>query len=178
MQIGNKIKKLRLQNDLTLEELANRTELSKGFLSQLERDKTTTSIQTLLDILEVLGTTPGQFFEDNQKQDKVVFTPDDCFIQENKDFSISWLVPNAQKNDMEPILLHLQPHSQSNPVLPFEGEAFGYVISGQAILVYGSEEYTLKKGYSFYLEGSQEHLIKNNSSKVVSILWIATPPIF
>ncbi len=47
MQIGEKIKQLRMQHRLTQEELANRCELSKGFISQLERDLTSPSISTL-----------------------------------------------------------------------------------------------------------------------------------
>ena len=56
MDLGRKIKQLRLANDLTLEELANRSELSKGFLSQVERNLTSPSVATLDDILEALGT--------------------------------------------------------------------------------------------------------------------------
>ena len=51
MDIGNKIKQLRTRQGLTLEELASRSELTKGFLSQLERDLTSPSIDSLSDIL-------------------------------------------------------------------------------------------------------------------------------
>ena len=50
--IGRRIRQLRVKNGLTLEELASRTELTKGFLSQLERNLTSPSIQTLEDINE------------------------------------------------------------------------------------------------------------------------------
>ena len=56
MDIGKKIRELRLQNDLTLEDLASRSELTKGFLSQLERNLTSPSISTLEDILEAIAT--------------------------------------------------------------------------------------------------------------------------
>lgn len=62
MDIGGKIRQLRIKNQLTLEELANRSELTKGFLSQVERNLTSPSIATLEDILEALGTTLGAFF--------------------------------------------------------------------------------------------------------------------
>jgi len=52
MDIGAKIKRIRLSNQLTLEELANRSELTKGFLSQLERDLTSPSVATLENLLE------------------------------------------------------------------------------------------------------------------------------
>ena len=56
MDIGHKIKQLRIQKGLTLEELASRSELTKGFLSQTERNLTSPSIATLNDIVEALGT--------------------------------------------------------------------------------------------------------------------------
>ena len=62
MQIGLKLKELRMAKGLTQEELANRAELSKGFISQLERDLTSPSIATLVDILQCLGTNLKDFF--------------------------------------------------------------------------------------------------------------------
>lgn len=61
MEIGKKLKELRLQNDLTLRDLASRSELTKGFLSQVERGQTTPSIATLEDILEALGSNLSDF---------------------------------------------------------------------------------------------------------------------
>ena len=51
MKIGNRLKELRVLKGLTQEELADRAELSKGFISQVERDLTSSSIATLMDIL-------------------------------------------------------------------------------------------------------------------------------
>ena len=62
MELGEKIKELRNKQGLTQEELADRAELSKGFISQLERDMTSPSIATLEDLLQCLGTTLGEFF--------------------------------------------------------------------------------------------------------------------
>ena len=65
MQIGDKIRRLRVEKQLTQEELANRCELSKGFISQLENDLTSPSIATLMDILEILGTNLKEFFSED-----------------------------------------------------------------------------------------------------------------
>ena len=62
MDIGKKLRRLRLQRGLTQSELADRCELSKGFISQLERNLTTTTVATLLDILETLGSDAASFF--------------------------------------------------------------------------------------------------------------------
>ena len=84
INIGEKIKQTRLKLGLTQEELAARTELSKGFISQLERDLTSPSIATLMDILEVLGTDVSDFFAKDEAE-KVVFTPDDMFVSEDEE---------------------------------------------------------------------------------------------
>ena len=65
MEIGKKIKELRVMKGLTQEELADRSELSKGFISQLERDLTSPSISTLVDILQCLGTDLKEFFSES-----------------------------------------------------------------------------------------------------------------
>ena len=67
MNIGQKVRELRIAKNLTQEELADRSELSKGFISQLERDLTSPSIATLVDILQCLGTNLNEFFSDDGK---------------------------------------------------------------------------------------------------------------
>ena len=116
--IGAKIRNLRIKNGLTQEELANRSELSKGFISQLESEQTSPSIATLMDILECLGTNIRDFFND-AKDEKIVFTKDDYFekADEEAGTAITWVVPNCQKNDMEPIILELAPGACSTEVV-------------------------------------------------------------
>ncbi|MBS1339294.1 MAG: helix-turn-helix transcriptional regulator, partial [Lachnospira sp.] len=65
MDIGSKIKELRIANGLTQEELADRSELSKGFISQMENNLTSPSIATLIDVLQCLGTDLKHFFSDD-----------------------------------------------------------------------------------------------------------------
>ena len=67
MNIGQKVRELRIAKNLTQEELADRSELSKGFISQLERDLTSPSIATLVDILQCLGTNLNDFFSDDEE---------------------------------------------------------------------------------------------------------------
>ena len=109
MKIGKKIKELRTLCNLTQEELASRTELTKGYISQLENDLAEPSVSTLHDIVSALGTNMSEFFMD-EKQTQIVFTGDDYFIKENDGYTIKWLVPNAQKNEMEPILVSINPN--------------------------------------------------------------------
>ena len=119
MEIGSKIRRLRILKNLTQEELADRAELSKGFISQLERDLTSPSIETLMDILQCLGTTPASFFgEKNEEQ--IVFGKNDYFEKRDPDLKnrIQWIIPNAQKNMMEPILLTLEAGAPPTRTIP------------------------------------------------------------
>lgn len=177
MNIGSKIKRLRQANGLTLEELANRSELTKGFLSQLERDLTSPSVATLEDILEALGTNLQEFFSEKPTE-QIVFKKDDFFINEQDDYIISYIIPNAQKNEMEPILIELDKQKQSMIIDPHEGQEFGYVVQGKIKLIYGDNEFILKKGETFYLKGLVSHYIVNPSETRAKVIWVSTPPLF
>ena len=91
--------RLRVLKGLTQEELADRAELSKGFISQVERDLTSPSIATLIDILQCLGTTIGEFFTE-ATEEQIVFGKNDYFVKQDKELlnEIQWIIPNAQKN--------------------------------------------------------------------------------
>ena len=179
MEIGEKLRELRIQRGLTQEELADRCELSKGFISQVERELASPSIATLKDMLECLGVTLQSFFSDSSKE-KIVFSPQDMFEKEDeeKGQKITWLVPDAQKNSMEPILLELEAGGRSQVLPPLEGEEFGYVLRGQVALTVGKTTHTIRKGGSFCLHPSATHYIENTGTKPAAVLWVSTPPSF
>jgi len=178
MEIGVRIKQLRQQRGLTQEELASRTELTKGFISQLERDLTSPSIATLMDILEALGTDVGSFFRETAEE-TVVYGADDMFVKEETDgYTIQWLVTNAQKNALEPILVTIPAGVKGTEDDPHEGEEFGYVLSGSVLLVLGEKRYRVKKGGSFYFRPTRLHYLTNPGKVEARVLWVSTPPSF
>jgi len=179
MVIGEKIKFLRQLNNLTQEELADRCELSKGFISLLERDMTSPSIATLKDILEALGTDLASFFNDVQEE-KVVFGVEDYAVKTDSELGneICWLIPNAQKNEMEPIILTLEPNGRTYPDNPHEGEEIGYVLEGQITITIGSYKHVAKKGESFLIKTEKPHWLSNKGKRQAKVLWISSPPSF
>ena len=126
MEIGEKIRSLRLKLGLTQEELAERSDLTKGFISQLERDLTSPSVDSLNDLLNALGTDMATFFMDKPTV-KEIFTKDD--YQSSEDLSmnstITWLVSKSQVNIMEPVIITLDGKGKTKEYNPFEGEEFG-----------------------------------------------------
>lgn len=177
--IGSKIRDLRIKNGLTQEELANRSELSKGFISQVESEQTSPSIATLVDILECLGTNLRDFFSESAEE-KIVFGREDYFTSENEELGrkIIWIVPNAQKNKMEPILVTLSGGGRSDTHDPHEGEEFGYVLSGSVLLTVGGAKHKLKKGDSFYFSPTRPHSLANRGKSEAKIVWVTDPPNF
>ena len=178
MELGEKIKELRNRQGLTQEELADRAELSKGFISQLERDMTSPSIATLEDLLQCLGTTLGEFFNEEQEEEQIVFTEEDFFVKKDEEYKnqIKWIIPNAQKNCMEPIHLLLEKGGETCPDNPHEGEEFGYVLNGAVTIHLGNKVYRAKKGETFYYVSGKQHYL---TSKVgATVLWISSPPTF
>ena len=179
IDIGGRIKQRRVKLALTQEELAARTELSKGFISQLERNLTSPSIATLADILEALGTSLSDFFSE-QAEEKVVFGTDDVFVKEDDEngFAIHWLIPNAQKNSLEPILVSIASGGATVEDDPHEGEEFGYVLLGSIMLHIGERTFKVKRGSSFYIKPSGTHYISNAGKTEARVLWVSTPPSF
>lgn len=177
MNIGAKLKELRTLKGLTQEELADRAELSKGFISQLERYLTSPSIATLMDILQCLGTTIGEFFNETPEE-QIVFGKNDYFTKEDTELKneIKWIIPNAQKNIMEPIHLVLSPGGFTYPDTPHEGEEFGYVLQGSISIHLGNRTYKAKKGESFYYTSDKTHYLSSRSG--ASIIWVSSPPSF
>ena len=177
MDIGNKLKELRVLKGLTQEELADRSELSKGFISQLERNLTSPSITTLMDILQCLGTSIGEFFNE-APDEQIVFGKQDYFVKEDTEYKneIKWIIPNAQKNTIEPIYLTLQAGGSTCPDTPHEGEEFGYVLQGAVSIHLGNKSYKAKKGESFYYTADKTHFLSSKNG--ATLIWVSSPPSF
>ena len=176
--IGKKIRELRQQNGLTQQELADRTELTKGFISQLERGQVSPSVVTLLDLIECLGTTPSEFFRDPGNE-QIVFNEKNYFEKIDEDGnSIQWVVPTAQGNQMEPLLVVLQPHTRLEEDRPHAGEEFGFLISGKLILHLDERKYDVKAGESFYFAADRMHWLENPGNRPARLIWVSSPPNF
>ena len=177
MDLGNRIKEMRNQKGLTQNELADRCELTKGYISQLENNLNSPSIATLTDILSALGSNLSEFFRE-ETEEKVVFSKNEFIEKDSDGVILNWLIPNAQKNMMEPILVELSEGASTADDIPHEGEEFGYVLEGKIGVVIGKKQHLCKKGEAFYYQASKSHLIVNKGKGRARFLWISSPPNF
>lgn len=177
VEIGKKIKRLRLQLNLSQHELADRCELTKGYISQLENDLTSPSISTLIDILSALGTDLAEFFK-KEDDGRVVFHADEYIEKSESGMLWKWIIPNAQKNEMEPVLVELEPSASTPDDFPHEGEEFGYVLEGKVCIELDRARHVCKKGEAFYYTADRSHRISNCGKTAAKFLWVSTPPNF
>jgi len=174
MKIGEKLRRLRMSRGLTQEELATRTDLTRGFISQLENDKTSPSITTLEKILMALGTDLKHFFADEDEM-KVVYRREDRVpvYDEPSGVKSVMLIPDAESTGIDPIIVTLNPGAQTEEEDYHEGREFGYVISGKIELWLDGTKYKLKEGDCFYYTADKKHFIRNpDKKKKAMILWI------
>lgn len=176
MKIGSKIRELRLGSDLTQSELADRADLTKGFISQLENEQTSISVDSLKDILDVLGVSMAEFFAETANV-PVVFTPEQRIHIDGKGVTrFDLLVPGSTNNLMDPTLVELEPGDQLEKQGPFAGEVFGYVLKGTVTLLHGKKKHKVPRRYCFYFKAVKEHQISNLGNTTASMLMVTSPP--
>lgn len=167
---------MRLASDLTQEELANRARLTKGFISQLENEQTSISLDSLADILDALGISIPAFFTD-EKRSQVVFSPREGIqISDTGAVSFELMIPGSTNNLMDPIMVSLEPGEELEKADPHPGEQFGYVLKGTATLTIAKNEYKVPSKHCFYFKSDKQHQISNKSAARVDLLWVTTPP--
>lgn len=176
MEIGKKIKNLRLKKGLTQEELGERTDLSKGYISQLERDLSSPSLETFFSILEVLGCEPKEFFEIDTHVQKVVYREEDytSYCEDEKGYHIQWLVHESNEKEMEPIRLILHEKGAFKRFEPSLSETFGYILRGCVKVNLGGRIYEAKQGETIYFQASEEHQILNAHDGITELIIVAT----
>jgi len=178
VKIGQKLRKLRMADSLTQEELASRADLTKGYISQLENDATSPAISTLKDILDVFGVSISEFFAES-RESQVVFGKESTVVSTDGDgIRVELLVPGAQNRTMDPALVTLQAGEAMDEQAIHEGEEFGFLLSGRIELTLDDKAYTVKKNECFFFPSDRKHAVRNIGNGPAKILWVVTPPTF
>jgi transcriptional regulator with XRE-family HTH domain len=169
---------MRLAHQLTQEELAVRAGVTKGFISQLERNKSSVSLETLEAVLEVLGERLSSFFSTDARQPFVFGRQDRTALDDRGCDKFELLVPNSTTMAMEPVRMVLGPGQRFGPHTPHNGEEFGYVIRGRLSISLGRRSMVAKAGDSFSYKASQEHAFRNVGRSPAEVLFVTWPPQF
>ncbi|MCD6462939.1 MAG: helix-turn-helix transcriptional regulator [Thermotogae bacterium] len=174
MEIGEKLRRLRLSRGLTQEELATRADVTRSFISQLETNKTSPSIETLEKILRALGSDLKHFFADYQEE-KVVFKKEERIpiYDEPEGVHSEILISDVETKKIDPLFVVLDPEAQTDEEGYHEGAEFGFVIEGRVELWLDGVKHKLEKGDCFYYRADKKHMLRNPDKKRRAvILWI------
>lgn len=176
VNIGERLKNLRVQKGLTQEELGERTDLTKGYISQIERNLSSPSMETFFSLLEVLGCEPTVFFQVKKQEQRVVYGLEErtCYVEEEKNYKIEWLVPESNENEMEPILLTFEKNGEFKQFAPSLSDTFALVLKGRVEVRLGHNSYYAQKGETIYYRAKEQHQIFNRQQGETQMILVAT----
>lgn len=179
MEFGAKIRKLRQEQSISIEQLAEMTKLSTGLISQVERNITGPSVTTLWKIAKALNVSINYFFDEYEEMDCVVRKDKrKKIILPNSKITYELLSPNL-KGKIEHLLVEIEPGEyNTKELICHEGEECGYIIKGTLKVKLGDKEYILEEGDSIYFDSSIPHRYINVGNEKVISLWAMTPPSF
>lgn len=177
--IGKKVKELRTQKKLTLKNVSELTNLSTGFLSQLERGLTNIATDSLQKIAEILGVDLAYFFTSPTKTGSYVVRSyeKEVFQVVNSRFIHYHLTTNTPEKTLLPRLVELLPINSNEDISQYahEGEEFIYVLEGILTLFINNEQIEVFPGDSAHYNSSIVHNWANYTNKMVRILVVSSP---
>jgi transcriptional regulator with XRE-family HTH domain len=180
--MGEKIRQLRLDNRLTLEEAAEQAGCTPGFLSQVERNQAVPSITMLYAIAHALGVEVTHFFPPMTRGVKVVRADErEVFRFEGSPIVYSLLSTSFPDRKLESLLLQMDPVDGALPFDEFRshpGEEFVYVLEGTLRLWIGDVVYDLNPGDSIHFKSTIKHRMENPGDSPVMAFCVFTPPVF
>ena len=166
-KLGAQLRTIRKKRSLTGKEVAKKSALSTSLLSQIENNRISPSLDTLLKLLEVYGISPKEFFENYETDSKVeIIRKEQREIFYRKNYKYEKLCGNEQikgKNSFNAFLLKLEPGSfRGDSKNGHIGRELGIIISGKADLLYGDREYKIRKGDTVSFFSQIPHVLRNN----------------
>lgn len=177
--IGKKLKLTRLKNDMTIQELAERSRVSSNMISRIERGLTIPSVDILMKLADAFGMSISFFVEEAEKGSSVVFTRkghgEPIFFFEDK-HQITSLTQGIRDPGFAVFYDTLEEHCSSGEGgMVHTGEEFALVVKGSMEFTIESERYTLEEGDSLTFKASQPHRWRNLHHGQTLVLWVVSP---
>ncbi len=179
--LGRRIRKLRLERSMTLDEVAARSGCSVGSLSQIERGIGNPSFATLVKISHALDISVARLLEAAGSHDPVVRREDrrrlegsQAVVENGTTYEL--LTPNLD-GALEVLYLEIPPGASTEST-PFShrGEEVGYILEGVHEVHLDGVSYVLREGDTITYDSTRPHWYRNPGPGVVRAIWIITPP--
>ena len=179
MELGDKIRSLRQKQKISIENLSEMSGLSKGLISQIERDITGPSVASLWKISKALNVTMNYFFDEYDDINQVVLKDERKKIIMGKGSITYELLSPDLKKQIEMLMIEINPNEKpETELISHEGEKCGVVIKGTLRVISGSKVYDLNEGDSIYLDSTIPHKYINTGEEISVSVWALVPPSF
>jgi transcriptional regulator with XRE-family HTH domain len=179
--LGRHIRNARAARNLTLEQLAQATGLSRSYLSNVERNVNSPTISSLRVILDALNVSLTELFRTVERDRGIVTTPADRVViarTGNGDITYELLNPNPV-GKLEMLILHVAPGAGSgSEPHAHAGEEIGLMLSGELTYWVDGVTHLLKPGDSISIDATTPHRYRNAGSVPAVSVWSVTPPSF
>ena len=179
-KIGAKVKVVRENRKLSIEDVSERTNLSAELIESIENGNLVPGLTPLIKIARVLGVRLGTFMDDDEslgpvvtraKQEKQVTRFSERGNAVSSDLDFYALAQNKASRHMDPFLIDIFPNSEKEVKLStHEGEEFIFVLEGEIEIRYGKDTYHLSAGDSIYYESIVAHHVHSYGSEKAKIL--------
>jgi transcriptional regulator with XRE-family HTH domain len=179
-ELGQRIKRFRLERNLTLKEVELKAKVSATHVSEIERGMTSPTVGALAKIAHAMGTEPSYFLENNAYPSVSVVRKDArrVLLYENWGAKLNLLSRGISRAKMSLFELSLDPGLSGNPEpITHTGESFINVLKGVVELYIGLERHLLKEGDSIHFRSRQPHTVRNIGDGRARVLCAILPPI-
>ncbi len=176
VKLGAMLRRLRTERELSLSEVANKANISVGFLSAIERSHMTASVATLRKLARFYKINILDLFQPSESNPYLVRPTDRKVLAGGKGVRMELLAWG--NTAMEPHLFRIAPGAGSGESYSHHGEEFLHVIHGELEIVIAGQKHSLRAGDSLYFDSSMPHEWKNPGKTESSVLWVNTPPTF
>jgi DNA-binding transcriptional MerR regulator/mannose-6-phosphate isomerase-like protein (cupin superfamily) len=176
VKLGSMLRRLRTERELSLSDVAQKAEISVGFLSAIERSNMTASVATLRKLARFYKINILDLFQPSDSNPYLVRPADRKVLAGGKGVRMELLAWG--NTAMEPHLFRIAPGAGSGESYSHHGEEFLHVIRGELEIIIAGQKHSLKAGDSLYFDSSMPHDWKNPGKTEASVLWVNTPPTF
>ena len=169
INLGKRVRKLRVLQHRTLQDVADECGFTKSLLSKIETGKVVPPVATLVKIAQAMGIRVSTLIENNDDAETVYTTEreiEENFTRTRVGYSIFPFATNHINKKMQPFLFIARRGEVKEHRLSHAGEEFLYVIEGEMKFRVGNIEYTLKAGDGLYFNALDEHGVMPISEEV------------
>ena len=179
MEVGEKIRSLRHKQKISIEQLSAMSGLSKGLISQIERDITGPSVASLWKISKALNVTMNYFFDEYDDLNQIVRKDERKKLIMRKSSRVYELLSPDLKKQIEMLMVEIKPNENiSVEPISHDGEECGVIIKGTLRIISGDKIYDLQEGDSIYLDSTIPHQYLNMGDELSVSVWAMVPPSF